>query len=60
MLMPADSAQLVIMNERLRELRRRKDAAIRRGDEETVDELQTEIDELSEDCDKVIVAAQVP
>ena len=60
MLMPADSAQLVIMNERLRELRRRRDAAIRCGDEETVDELQTEIDELSEDCDKVIVAAQVP
>jgi hypothetical protein len=52
--------QLAIMTERLRELRVHRDAALRSGDQARVTELQTDIDELTEDCDKVICAAQAP
>ena len=60
MLTREDTTQFAIMNERLRELHVRRDAALRSGDHEGVTELQAEIDELTEDCDKVIFAAQAP
>ena len=54
MLTRAESALLLDMNQRLRNLHVRKAAALQCGDQAGADELQAEIDELTEGCDKVI------
>ena len=58
MLTPEESALLLDMNERLRELHVQKAKAQRSQNQPRVAELQTEIDELTEDCDKVLDAAE--
>jgi hypothetical protein len=58
MLTPEESALLLDMNERLRELHVQKVKAQRSQNQPRVAELQTEIDELTEDCDKVLDAAE--
>ena len=58
MLTPEESALLLDMNQRLRELHVQKAKAQRIQNRARVTELQTEIDELTEDCDKVLEAAE--
>ena len=59
MLTPEESALLLDLNQRLRELHVQKAKAQRSQSQARVAELQTEIDELSEDCDQVLDAAEV-
>jgi hypothetical protein len=59
MLTAEESALLLDMNQRLRELHVQKTKAQRSQNQARVAELQTEIDELSEDCDQVLDAAEV-
>jgi hypothetical protein len=59
MLTPEESALLLGMNQRLRELHVQKAKAQRSQSHARVAELQIEIDDLSEDCDKVLDAAEV-
>jgi len=58
MLTPEESALLLDMNQRLRELHVQRAKAQRSQDQPRVEELQTEIDALTEDCDKVLDAAE--
>jgi flagellin-like hook-associated protein FlgL len=57
MLTPEESALLLDLNQRLRELHVQKAKAQRSQDQVRVAELQTEIDELTDDCDKVLDTA---
>jgi flagellin-like hook-associated protein FlgL len=59
MLTPEESALLLDMNQRLRELHVQKAKAQRSQSQARAAELQTEIDALSEDCDKVLDASGV-
>jgi flagellin-like hook-associated protein FlgL len=59
MLTPEESALLLDMNQRLRELHVQKAKAQRSQSQARAAELQTEIDELCEDCDKVLDTAEV-
>ena len=59
MLTPEESALLLDMNQRLRELHMQKAKAQKSQSHARVAELQIEIDDLSEDCDKVLDAAEV-
>ena len=59
MLTPEESALLLDMNQRLRELHMQKAKAQKGQNQTRVEELQTKIDELSEDCDKVLDASEV-
>jgi flagellin-like hook-associated protein FlgL len=59
MLTPEESALLLDMNQRLRELHVQKAKAQRSQSQARAAELQAEIDELSEDCDKVLDASEV-
>ena len=59
MLTPEESALLLDMNQRLRELHVQKAKAQRSQSYACVAELQIEIDDLSEECDKVLDAAEV-
>jgi hypothetical protein len=59
MLSPEESALLLDINQRLRELHVQKAKAHRSQSHARVAELQIEIDDLSEDCDKVLDAAEV-
>jgi flagellin-like hook-associated protein FlgL len=59
MLTPEESALLLDMNQRLRELHVQKAKAQRSQSQARAAELQTEIDALSEDCDKVLDASEV-
>jgi hypothetical protein len=59
MLTPEESALLLDMNQRLRELHMQKAKAQKSQSHARVTELQIEIDELSEDCDKVLDASEV-
>ena len=54
MLTPEESALLLDMNQRLRELHVHKAKAQGSQNRARVTELQNEIDELTEDCDKVL------
>ena len=54
MLTPEESALLLDMNHSLRKLHTQQAQALRCGDVHRVDELQAEIDQLTEDCDKVL------
>jgi len=54
MFTPKEIASLRDMNQRLRTLHIQRAEALERGDETRIDELQAEIDELTEGCDKVI------
>ena len=56
MLTPEESALLLDLNQRLRELHVQKAKAQRSQNQARVAELQTEIDGLSEDCDQVLDA----
>jgi len=58
MLTPEESALLLDLNQRLRELHVQKAMARRNRAPGRVEALQTEIDELTEDCDKVLDAAE--
>jgi len=58
MLTPEESALLLDLNQRLRELHVQKAKAQRSQNQARVAELQTEIDGLSEDCDQVLDAAE--
>ena len=58
MLTPEESALLLDMNQRLRELHVQKAKAQRSQSQARAAELQAEIDELSEDCDKVLDASE--
>ena len=58
MLTPEESALLLDMNQRLRELHVQRAKAQRSQGQSRVEELQTEIDALTEDCDKVLDAAE--
>ena len=58
MLTPEESALLLDMNQRLRELHVQKAKAQRSQSQARAAELQTEIDALSEDCDKVLDASE--
>jgi hypothetical protein len=57
MFTPEESALLLDLNQRLRQLHMQQAQALRCGDEARVDQLQAEIDELHDDCDKVLDAA---
>ena len=57
MFTPEESALLSDLNQRLRELHVQKSAAEKRHDQACADALQVEIDELTEDCHKVLDAA---
>ena len=59
MLTPEESALLLDKNQRLRELHVQKAKAQRSQNQARVAELQSEIDELSEDCDQVLDASEV-
>jgi flagellin-like hook-associated protein FlgL len=59
MLTPEESALLLDMNQRLRELHVQKAKAQRSQSQARAAELQSEIDALSEDCDKVLDASEV-
>jgi flagellin-like hook-associated protein FlgL len=59
MLTPEESALMLDMNQRLRELHVQKAKAQRSQSQARAAELQTEIDALSEDCDKVLDASEV-
>ena len=54
MFTPEESALLLDLNQKLRQLHMQQAQALRRGDEAFLDQLQAEIDELNEDCDKVL------
>jgi len=58
MFRPEESALLLDLNaaavQRLRQLHMQQTQALRRGDEACADRLQPEINELNEDCDKVL------
>jgi hypothetical protein len=54
MLTPEESALLTDMRHRLRELYVQKAEAQRHRDQPRVEELEGEIDELTEDCQKVL------
>jgi hypothetical protein len=56
MLTAKESMRLLDLNQRLRELYVRKAEAQRHQDQVRIDELQAEIDCLTEDCDKVLDA----
>jgi len=58
MLTPEESAVLLDMNERLRELHVQKAKAQKSQNQPRIAELQTEIDALTEDCDKVLDSAE--
>jgi len=58
MLTPEESALLLDLNQRLRELHVEKAKAQSNREPGRVEALQTEIDELTEDCDKVLDAAE--
>ena len=51
---PEESALLRDMSKRLRELHVQKAGAQSRHDQQRVEELQAKIDELTDDCDKVL------
>jgi chaperonin cofactor prefoldin len=51
-----ESTQFFEMSRRLRELHIRKAAAQSKGDREQIDELQAEIDALTNDCNNVLDA----
>jgi len=55
---PEESALLLDMNKRLRELHVQKARAQSCHDQQRVDALQAKIDELTEDCDKVLDSAE--
>ncbi len=57
MLTPEESALLFDISQRLRKLHTQKAEAQRRRDRARIDRLQAQIDELTEDCDKVLDAA---
>ena len=57
MLTPEESALLLDINQRLRKLHTQKVEAQKGRDRARVAALQAEIDELTEDCDRVIDAA---
>jgi hypothetical protein len=57
MLTPEESALLLDLNQRLRKLHVQRATAQRQQNQTRVAELQTEIDELTEDCDKVLEIA---
>jgi len=56
MLTPEESTLLLDLNHRLRQLHTLQAQALRCGDLHRVDKLQAEIDQLTEDCDKVLDA----
>ena len=56
MLTARESTRLLDLNQRLRELYVRKAEAQRHQDQGRIEELQAEIDCLTQDCDKVIAA----
>jgi len=58
MLTAKESARLVDLNQRLRQLYVQKADAQSRGNQLRADELQAEIDALTEDCDRVLDAAE--
>jgi hypothetical protein len=58
MLTPKESALLLDMNRRLRKLHVRKAVAEKSHDQARIGVLQAEIDELTEDCDKVLDAVE--
>ena len=55
---PEESALLQDMTRRLRELHVRRAEAQSRQDQAGADALQAEIEELTDDCDKVLDAAE--
>lgn len=57
MLTPEESAVLLDMNQSLRKLHAQKAAAQKVRDRARADALQAQIDELTEDCDRVLDAA---
>ena len=57
MLTARESTRLLDLNQQLRELYVRKAEAQRRQDQPRIDELQAEIDALTQDCDRVLDAA---
>jgi hypothetical protein len=57
MLTPEESALLLDLNQRLRKLHVQRATAQRQQNQTRVAELQTEIDERGEDCDKVLEIA---
>jgi len=57
MLTAKESTRLLDLNHRLRELYVHKAEAQRRQDQSRIDELQAEIDALTQDCDRVLDAA---
>jgi len=57
MLTPKESALLLDINRRLRELHVRKAMAEKSQGQARIAALQAEIDELTEDCDKMLDAA---
>ena len=56
MFTPRESAQLFDINRRLRELHVQRAAAQSTGDHDRADELQAEIDALTQDCNSVLDA----
>ena len=58
MLTPEESALLLDMNQRLRALHIQKAKAAKDQEHARVEKLQTEIDDLTADCDKVLDAAE--
>ena len=57
MFTPRESTLLLDMNQRLRTLHIQRAKAQQSGDQARVDDVQAEIDDLTQDCDKVINAA---
>ena len=57
MLTPEESAVLLDLNQRLRKLHVERATAQRQQNYARVAELQTELDELTENCDKVLELA---
>jgi hypothetical protein len=57
MLTPEESAHLLDLNQRLRKLHVERATAQRHQNHARLAELQTEIDELTEDCDEVLEIA---
>jgi len=57
MLTARESTRLLDLNHQLRELYVRKAEAQRRQDQSRIDELEAEIDALTQDCDRVLDAA---
>ena len=55
-LTPKESTELFEMSHRLRELHIRKAAAQDHGDQELVDELQAEIDAITNGCNNILDA----